>query len=237
MNIAVCDDNINELTRISSLLEDYRSKADSSVSYDVFQSAVDLIEAMGTKHYDLLLLDILMPGMTGMDAAMEIRNSGNEIPIIFLTSSREYAVESYRVGARDYILKPVSKEEIFPALNKQLAILRQEDSFITLKTDNSIIKLPFSKIVYVEVINRIIQFVLANGDVKKTYGYLTDYERVLLSDPHFFKPHRSYVVNLRYVSELSKEGFTTISGNVVPVSRDIFSKAKSAYMNHLLSSN
>ena len=70
----------------------------------MFPKRIDLIEAMGTKHYDLLLLDILMPGMTGMDAAMEIRNSGNEIPIIFLTSSREYAVESYRVGAGDYIL-------------------------------------------------------------------------------------------------------------------------------------
>lgn len=237
MHIAVCDDNIDELTRISSLLEDYCREYDSSVTYEAFHSAMELIENMRVRRFDLLLLDILMPGITGMDAAKEIRRSNNEIPIIFLTSSREFAVESYRVGANDYIMKPARKDEIFPSIHKQLARFMQEDAYLTLKTGSGIVKMPFSQIVYVEVINRKVQFALADGEVRESYGYLSDYESELLSDPHFYKPHRSYVVNLRQVTELNKEGFSTLIGKTVPVARDAFSNAKAVYMKHLLSPN
>lgn len=237
MHIAVCDDNLDELSRISSLLEDYCREVNRSVTYEAFHSATELIEIMRVRRFDLLLLDILMPGVTGMDAAKEIRRSDNEIPIIFLTSSREFAVESYRVGAEDYIMKPACKDEIFPSISKQLARFTQEDAYLTLKTGSGIVKLPFSHIVYVEVINRSVQFILANGEVREAYGYLTDYESDLLLEPYFYKPHRSYVVNLRQVTELNKKGFATILGKTVPVARDAFSKAKAAYMKSLLSSN
>ncbi len=235
MHIAVCDDNIDELSHISSLLEDYSRERDSSVTYEAFHSATELIETIRKRRFDLLLLDILMPSVTGLDAAKEIRQSDYEIPIIFLTSSREYAVESYRVSAEDYILKPARKDEIFPALDKQLKRFTREEAYLTLKTGSGIAKLPLSQIVYVEVINRTVQFVLANGEVREVYGYLTDYEGALLSDPHFYKPHRSYVVNLRQVTKLDKNGLSTKVGKTVPVARDAFSQAKAAYMKYLLS--
>jgi DNA-binding LytR/AlgR family response regulator len=235
MHIAVCDDNIDELSRIASLLEDYCRKREGSITYEVFHSAIELLEMMKIRQFDLLLLDILMPGITGMDAAKELRRSDCNIPIIFLTSSREYAVESYRVSAEDYIMKPARKDEIFPILDKQLAKFTHEDAYLTLKTGSGIVKLPFSQIVYVEVINRSVQFILANGEVREAYGYLADYVSDLLSDPNFYKPHRSYVVNLRQVTELNKKGFATIIGKTVPVARDTFAKAKAAYMKYLLS--
>lgn len=237
MHIAVCDDNIDELSRIASLLEDYCRERGSSITYEAFHSAIDLLETMKVIQFDLLLLDILMPGITGMDAAKELRRSDCNIPIIFLTSSREYAVESYRVSAEDYIMKPARKDEIFPILDRQVTRFTQEEAYLTLKTGNGIVKLPFSQIVYVEVINRSVQFILANGEVREAYGYLTDYESDLLSDPHFYKPHRSYVLNLRQVTELNKKGFATKMGRTVPVARDAFSKAKATYMKYLLSPN
>lgn len=237
MHIAVCDDNLDELSRISSLLEDYCREREGSITYEAFHSALEFLETMKVRQFDLLLLDILMPGITGMDAAKELRRSDCDIPIIFLTSSREYAVESYRVSAEDYIMKPAREDEIFPILDKQLIRFTQEEAYLTLKTGNGILKLPFSQIVYVEVINRSVQFFLANGEVREAYGYLTDYESDLLSDPHFYKPHRSYVLNLRQVTELNKKGFATIMGKTVPVARDAFSKAKAAYMKYLLSPN
>jgi DNA-binding LytR/AlgR family response regulator len=237
MHTAVCDDNIDELSRIISLLEDYCRERKGSITYEAFHSAMELLETMKVRQFDLLLLDILMPGISGMDAAQELRRSDYNIPIIFLTSSREYAVESYRVRAEDYIMKPARKDEIFPILDRQLTRFAQEEAYLTLKAGNVIVKLPFSQIVYVEVINRSVQFILANGEVREAYGYLTDYESDLLSDPHFYKPHRSYVLNLRHVTELNKKGFATIMGKTVPVARDAFSKAKAAYMKYLLSPN
>jgi DNA-binding LytR/AlgR family response regulator len=178
-----------------------------------------------------------MPGLSGMDAAKEIRLSDREIPIIFLTSSREYAVESYRVGAEDYIIKPARKDEVFPSLDKQLTRFAQEEAYLTLKSGSGIVKLLFSQIVYVEVTNRTLQFILVNGEVRETYGYLSDYEEKLLSDPHFFKPHRSYLINLRQVTELDKKGLATTVGKTVPVARDALVKVKAAYMKFLLSPN
>ncbi len=234
MHIAVCDDSIDELSRISTLLEDYNRERNGSVTYEAFHSATELLETLNNRQFDLLLLDILMPGVTGMEAAKEIRRSDHDLPIIFLTSSREFAVESYRVNAEDYIMKPARKDEIFPSLDKQLIKYTHEEAFLTLKTGGGIVKLPFSQIVFVEVINRKVHFILANGEVKEAYGYLADYEGTLLSDPHFFKPHRSYVVNLRQVTGLDKKGLSTIVGKTVPVARDIFAKAKAAYMKYLL---
>lgn len=192
---------------------------------------------MKSIQFDLLLLDIIMPGVTGMEAAKELRKSNCDIPIIFLTSSREYAVESYRVSAEDYILKPVQKDELFPVLDKQLVRFAQDEAYLTLKTGNGIVKLFFSQILYVEVINRSLHFVLTNGDVRQTYGYLNDYENFLLSDPNFYKPHRSYIVNMRQVTELNKNGFNTVLGKTIPIARDAFTKSKAAYMKYLLSSN
>lgn len=237
MHIAVCDDSLEELSRISSLLEDYRREYGGFITYETFHSALDLLEIMKTRTFDMLLLDILMPGLTGMDAAKEIRLSDHEITIIFLTSSREFAVESYRVGAEDYILKPARKDEIFPVLDKLLTKFTQEEAFLTIKTGSGIIKLYYSQIVYVEVTNRTIQFILVNGEVRKAYGYLSEYEEKLQLDPHFIKSHRSYLINLRQVIELDKNGLKTTVGKTVPVSRDAFIKVKAAYMKYLLQAN
>ena len=96
-----------------SFLEEYRLTRDGSLTYDIFTNATDLLETIPVHHFDLLLLDILMPGITGMDAAREIRQTNSTIPIIFLTSSSEYAVESYRVNAADYLLKPLDADKLF----------------------------------------------------------------------------------------------------------------------------
>lgn len=235
MHIAICDDNIDELSRIAALLEAYNRIREGTISYEAFHNAIDLLETMKKVRFDLLFLDILMPGTTGMEAARELRESNCNIPIIFLTSSREFAVESYRVAAEDYILKPARKDEIFPSLDKQLSKINLEEPYLTLKSGHGISKLHFSHIVYVEVINRSIRFALTKGDVREAYGYLTDFEKSLLSDSKFYKPHRSYIINLSKVTELNKDGFVTILGNTVPVARDAYAKAKAAYMKHLLS--
>jgi DNA-binding LytR/AlgR family response regulator len=237
MHIAVCDDSLEELSCISSLLEDYRRERDSSVTYEAFHSALELLETMRSRRFDILLLDILMPGLSGMEAAKEIRLTDREIPIIFLTSSREFAVESYRVGAEDYIMKPARKDEIFPVLDNQLTKFVQEEAYLTLKTGTGIVKLLLSQIVYVEVTYRTLQFILVNGEILETYGYLSDYQDKLLSDLHFLKPHRSYLINLRQVTALDKKELTTTVGKTVPVARDAFVKIKAAYMKYLLSPN
>ena len=120
MKIAICDDNAQELIRISSLIDNYRLEKNMLLTYKTFQSAAELVSTLesGDADYDVLLLDILMPGLSGLQAAYEIREFDGVTKIIFLTSSPEFAVESYQVKAYNYILKPVSKEKLYTVLDE-----------------------------------------------------------------------------------------------------------------------
>lgn len=104
MVVAICDDDLRELSILRTYLEEYRTPLGEHLILDSFQNGVGLIQALKSKQYDLLIIDILMPVMTGMEAAQEIRINNDYTPIIFLTSSPEFAVESYRVRAYDYLV-------------------------------------------------------------------------------------------------------------------------------------
>ncbi len=124
LKIAICDDNIADLSNVVSIIGDYQSlqRDKNNIKFTAFQSAVDLIASMESgQQYNLVLLDILMPFMTGMDAAKEIRQFNQDVKIIFMTSSPEFAVESYSVDAYYYALKPVWKEKLFVLLDKVIS--------------------------------------------------------------------------------------------------------------------
>lgn len=121
MNIAICDDDSLELGRITSFIEAYRCERNASVAYKSFQSATELISQAEKRAFGLILLDIMMPGVDGMEAAKEIRIFDTGVKIVFLTSSPEFAVESYAVKAYDYILKPVPKDKLFSVLDAVIA--------------------------------------------------------------------------------------------------------------------
>lgn len=234
MHAAVCDDNITELSHISTILEEYRATRESSFSYEIFQNASELLDNLASGRFDLLLLDIIMPALSGIEAAGEVRANGLNLPIIFLTSSREYAVESYRVNAADYIMKPIAKNALFAALDKQVREFKCEADYLAVKSVTNINKLYLSEIIYVEVRNHRLLFTLSDESVLEVTGSLGDYEKDLLADGAFFKPHRSYIVNLSYIESLDKAGFHTINAKTVPISRDSFARAKAAYLKYLL---
>lgn len=236
MKFAICDDNSEMIAHLKTLIEAYCRSRNVFIGCEAFQNATDLLSALEKKSFDLLLLDILMPGVNGMEAAHEIRNAGRELPILFLTSSPEFAVESYRIHAEDYLLKPIQRDDLFAAFDRLFEKTLREENFLLLKTRNGLNRIAFSKIVCVEVLHRIVIFTLSDGSVREVYGYLSEYEPLLLADPCFFKAHRSYLVNLRYVTDFGKEGFTTGIGKTIPIARDSFSKAKNAYLSYLFES-
>ena len=99
-----------------------------------------------SREYDLLLLDVLMPGVSGMQAAREIRERNSRTEIVFLTSSPEYAVESYSVRAHYYLLKPVTEEKLFPILDRLMTDLKKTGDALHIKTQRSVVNLPYVKI-------------------------------------------------------------------------------------------
>ena len=108
MYIAACDDQIEELEKLTALLQAWQSDRRSDVRFQTFRSGGQLLDAARAERFTLHLLDVLMPGMTGMDAAREIRSFDAAADIIFLTTSPGFAYESYGVRAAEYLLKPIN---------------------------------------------------------------------------------------------------------------------------------
>ncbi|MDD2483605.1 MAG: LytTR family DNA-binding domain-containing protein [Eubacteriales bacterium] len=233
MKIAVCDDDNRDLLQIVSLLEAYRHDRKADFSYVSFQNATELLTSMGGRNYDLLLLDVLMPGINGIQAAREIREHNSRTEIIFLTSSPEFAVESYSVRAHYYLLKPASEEKLFPILDKLTADLKRPEDALHIKTQTSVFTLPYAKIEYIEVSAKKLYFYLTDGTYREIPGRLSDFERPLLKRPGFVKVHRSYIVNLQWVGELRQGELVTAAGRRVPVARTTYPQVRTAYTQFL----
>lgn len=237
MRIAICDDDIKELNSLSKLLNDYREKRKVSLIYMIYSDGFALLEDVRKGGFDFLLLDVMMPLVNGMEIAHEVREFDEDIKLAFLTSSPEFAVESYSVEAFGYLLKPATEDNLFPLLDKFYRLSQKPEIGLIVKLQNSVAKLPFSKIAYVEVLNRMLFFHLTDGSIKKLIASLSEYEDTLLQRPEFIKVHRSYIVNLWQIQELRPTDIQTYSGDIVPVSRRLYAQVRTAYMDHLFEDN
>ncbi len=233
LKIAACDDDLLELSRISSLLNQYQTEKQPAFQYDIFTNAIDLLEEMKRNAYHILLLDVLMPGLNGIEAAREIRVFDEEIKIIFLTSSKEFAVESYAVDAHYYMLKPGTAQKLFPILDRIFLEEQREQDALYLKTPSGITRMPFNRIEVLEVFSKKLRFHLADGTVKEISGSLTDFEVELLHREEFIKVHRSYLVNMKSILSFNAKELATCAGQAVPISRLLYSQVREAYMQYL----
>ena len=234
MKIAVCDDNIADLSNMVSMITDYIAlqRDKHKIEYTAFHSAVDLISAMESgQQYDLVLLDILMPFLTGMDAAKEIRQFNRDVKIIFSTSSPEFAVESYSVGAYYYALKPIWKEKLTILLDRVISEMEiHTGSSLLIKSKTGMTRIYISKLEFAEVIGRTIHYHLADGSVIAAVGAMTELEMELFTHPCFIKPHRSYIINMTYIDSLGQRDIKMQSLTLVPIAKDNFRTVKAAYI-------
>lgn len=233
MYLAVCDDQSEELNRITDLLQQWQAEHPSALRFRAFRSAAEMLDAAKKKAFTLYLLDVMMPGTDGMAAAREIRSFDEAAAIVFLTSSPGFAYESYGVRALDYLLKPVSAKLLFPLLNRLYRDEQKPEASLTLKIGSTLTRLPFSQIAYVEVNGKHLYFNLADGDIREVSGSLKDYEAILLAHSEFHQIHRSYIVNMSQVCELSPTEIRTASGKHLPVSRNRYPELQKAYLGML----
>lgn len=234
LNIAICDDTIADLSNMVSHISSYQTNQiePHSLKYTTFQNAMDLIASMeGGQQYDLVFLDIIMPFMTGMEAAKEIRQFNQNIKIIFSTSSSEFAVESYAVDAYYYYLKPVCKEKLFPILDELISDIALESSSSHLiKSNIGLTKIYNSKLEFAEIIGRTVLYHLTDGSILEANGSMTELEKALLIYPCFIKPHRSYIINMDHIDTLRQREIKMQSLALVPIAKAKYSAVKAAYI-------
>ena len=235
MRIAVCDDNIEFLQRLSTLLNMYSEENHCVVEYKTFTNPLELVMQMEKGiHYDVILLDICMPGMNGIQCAKDIRMYDNLVKIIFLTSSTEYAVESYSVKAHNYLLKPIQKDNLFSVLRQ---LKKEEDitekKFFILKSKTGITKIFLEKLEYCELINRKLVLHLNNNEEYESTLRMNELEESLDGFGMFLRPHRSFLINMDYIQSLTTHSIVMESGVKIPVPREKYAQIKQIYMEYI----
>ena len=234
IQIAFCDDDQTVLDQLSALLEKYRAQRCVQIQCTAFHSPLDLLAEIekGTR-YDILFLDVIMPAENGITAAKEIRQHDNVVKIIFLTSSAEFAVESYVVGAYFYQLKPIWKDSFFRLTDAVLAECRKRTQHsLILRCKSGVTRITLDSLEYCEVQGRTLVFHLLDGTVIESSGSMDELARQLADYPGFLRPHRSYLVNMEYIQNITAKSITMESLAEVPLPHGRFTAVRDQYLEY-----
>ena len=174
-----------------------------------------------------------MPLLNGMDTARELRKTDKAARIVFLTSSPEFALESYEVKAQGYILKPVTDEKLREALEDCMAAVRKDPKNLLLKTPFGHQRLYLHNIEYAEAQNKRVVFFLKDGSTVETAEPLYSFEDKLTLENGFFKCHRSYFVYMPSVESFDSTQIITDTKRTIPIARGYAKAFKEAYFTFM----
>lgn len=228
MRIAFCDDDHTFLEQVKEYIKRYIKETEISVEFSFFEDGDSLLSAIKNHVFDICFLDVLMPLMDGMETARELRRNNNSIKLVFATTSSDFAVDSYEVKAKNYLLKPISYEKFKSVLDDLHTELTKEEQCLVVKTAVGYQKLYHNEIAYLESMNKIVMIYLRNGSLVETKEPLYHLEERLLSD-NFFKCHRSYMVNMHHIETFNSSSIIMRSGKQIPIARGYAEELKNAY--------
>ena len=232
-NVAICDDTEEERLQAAEYAGRFFDREGIEVHIDTYAAGRELLES-GRK-YDLYLLDVLMPGMSGIDAAQALAEDKDHPVVVFITSSLESAVEGYRVEAAGFILKPVEEESFWSTMERVVRRrLGVKKAVLSLVHNRVNVELPLERLAWFE--NRLHRvFVkLTDGEVLSVNQKLSELQLALEPHSQFLRCHQSYLVNLDYVDKLEDSCFYMRDGQMIPISRNFYKQSKNAYYHYRL---
>ena len=228
LNIVICENDINDQEFINKNV--IKILDDLKIEYEIkiYNSGENLIESYNNDT-DIILLDIQMDGIDGMETARKIREFDNRVEIIFITSFAEYALEGYEVKAYRYLLKPVKYDDLKVSLINCLSDINLIKRSIVIREGDTSIKLSLKDIMYIEVQrNDIIIHTL--DKVYTTKGTMNNFENEINNDV-FIRCHKSYLLNLEYIKSIKRYSAILSNEEEVPLSRNKYKEIKDKFFD------
>lgn len=227
--IAICDDEQNQIEYITSIVTSWSNHKGHSCEIRTFASAeAFLFEYKEDKAYDILLLDVEMKNMNGIELAKRIRKDNNRAEILFITSHFEFVGEGYEVDALHYLIKPISVEKLTQVLTKAAEKLSVEPPSVVISCEGETVKLYESDILYVESFLHYIVIHTKDNEYKIKENISVFENKV--SDV-FYRIHRSYLVSLKYITRISRTS-VNIGNTELPLSRGKYDNINRAFIEH-----
>lgn len=234
--IALCDDETAELDKTQKMLDSYRGvHPDCAFSVRQFESAEELFAAIDKQEYlpDILFLDIYMSGMSGMEAAKELRLAGKGCRIVFLTSSTDFALDAFQVDATQYLVKPISEHRLCQMLDRLFAEIESERRrYVLLSVDNRKCRIAIRDIIYCEAQKKNQYLHLADGTTHCLHMSMIGLEELLSSYPEILRIANSYIVNLEHIDSISINELLLDDGTTIYLPRGAYRSLRKNYLDY-----
>ena len=238
LSIAICDD---EMVEIKNIIQALYIVLDEKVSLDYYTDYNELLDAcQAGKEYDIYFLDILMPGMTGINVAHLINEYNRDALIVFITSSREYALEAFGVKAVRYLLKPIEHNALKEAIDYCKSLMKNTKKTWLVKTQRGIVTIDMNDITYIESYNRAMNIHKSDGSTILSSSLRSSFEDALkeiLENPVFIQVHKSYVVNMNYVDTYGSSLLYLEDGDEIPISKNKSKDVKTKFLKFMADRN
>lgn len=219
MRIAICEDNGDELLVLSDAITTTFSRMGCGGEITAFESGELLLEAFHPGAFDILFLDVYLPGISGLDTARKIRETDRNCLLVFITVSPDFALEGFGVQASGYVVKPLSQSKLEGALHMcRETILRAGRVIEVPSGREGSVAIPAMNIRYVEVEKNRTCFHTMGGAIT-AYLTLDEVEAMLGGEP-FLRCHRSYLVNMNHVEEMGVQDFLMAGGGLAPIRKN-----------------
>lgn len=224
----ICEDETVFLKEQEAICRSICIKLNIEYEITAFETGMDFMAAYaGGARYDLLLLDIMMDELSGMELARKLREQGNDASIVFITSNPDYAIEGYDVGALHYLMKPLDGQ----ALGRVIAAdykRRFSQSYLFVKSGTQNLRLPLKDIICLETVSRHVKITTLNGEIE-TSAKLTELLKCLPGE-QFYRCHVGFIINLSNVKTLSRTDAVAVNGKTIPVSRAYIKEVEKAFL-------
>ena len=218
MNIAICEDTSADSERLGDYIREYCDAHAYLAKIRFFTSGEALLEAVRPGKFDLYFLDIILPGLSGVEAARQIRAIDRDCFLVFVTVSRDYTPEGFEVAAAGYVLKPVNREKLTLAMHNCRSVFERNSRKLEIPYQGETLKISVADLLFVEVYDKESVFHMKRGNIitRLPLGEVSE----LLGGAPFLRCHRSYIVNLNYVVDMRKDCFVIRSGDLVPIRKN-----------------
>ncbi len=226
--IAICDDEKIFAESLSHCIKAYMDTQRLAYCIDVYYSVSSLDLAMNGQKYDLLFLDILVKEASGMTYAKTLRERGDSVSIVFVSANTDYAMEAYSVFPITFLSKPVTRKDVQTVLEKMLSSFLQKPTVIVNDKRNGRTVVQYDSICYVESMGHDILIQCCNKESLCFSGVFSEF-CASLPEASFFRCHRSYAVNFRYVRRLQNYRFIMEDGSMIPIAKPLYKLAQERF--------
>lgn len=234
LQIAVCDDSPRDLNTFIALLQQYLQRhPETTAQIIAFENGEEMLSKVKEGNvYDIVFLDIIMPAPDGIETGWRLRALGSNSLLIYLTCSKEYAIDSYDVRAYHYLLKPIDTEKLYQVLDAAVAkCLQQKKEYIIVHNAEGAHRIFLGQILYIERCGRSMRYVCENESIQTRALRMSfrDAVRVFVDDPRFHLCGASFLLNLTHITTIHGQEVCMDNGIVVTIPRVAASALKRAW--------